>query len=54
MRETKFNNISAGTGLVAWEELVFRQQLQPGRAHILLGLGVGASVGAHLVYFPNG
>lgn len=51
MRNTGFNNISAGTGLVAIEEMAHTGQLQPHSTHLMLGLGIGNSVGIHLVRF---
>jgi hypothetical protein len=52
MDRTPFNNISAGTGLVAMEELAHSGMLTPGSAHLMLGLGIGNSVGVHIVRFP--
>jgi len=51
MDETGFNNVSAGTGLIAWEEMVHRKMLTKHSTHLMLGLGVGASIGAHVVHF---
>jgi hypothetical protein len=51
MRQTMFNNISAGTGLVAMEQMVHEGLLTPHSNHIMLGLGIGSSVGVHTVEF---
>ncbi len=54
MKKTGFNNVSAGTGLVALEQLAHERRVQPGGVHLILGLGVGSSHGAHKVYFGGG
>lgn len=53
MDQTPFNNISAGTGIIAMEELTNSGMLTPGSAHLMLGLGIGNSVGAHIIRFPR-
>lgn len=51
MRQTKFNNISAGTGLVAMEQMTHEGLLKPHSSHLLLGLGIGSSIGVTSVHF---
>jgi len=55
MPETGFNNISAGTALSALATLATQKVVRPGTAHLLLGLGVGASYQTHAIRFnPQG
>jgi 3-oxoacyl-[acyl-carrier-protein] synthase III len=51
MDEVGVNNISAGTALSALETLAAKGAVLPGTAHLLLGLGIGASYQAHIVHF---
>jgi 3-oxoacyl-[acyl-carrier-protein] synthase III len=51
MDEVGFNNISAATALSALETLAAKGAVLPGTAHLLLGLGIGASYQAHIVRF---
>ena len=51
MDEVGVNNISAGTALSALETLAANKTVLPGSAHLLLGLGIGASYQAHIVRF---
>ena len=51
MPDVGFNNISAGTALSALGALASQKVVMPGTAHILLGLGVGASYQAHAIRF---
>ena len=51
MEEVGLNNISAGTALSALETLAANKTVLPGSAHLLLGLGIGASYQAHVVRF---
>ncbi len=51
MPDAGFNNISAGTSLSALTTLAAQKVVMPGTAHVLLGLGVGASYQAHAIRF---
>ena len=48
MDKTGFNNVSAGTSLIALEEHAHRRNLDTG-AYVLYGMGIGNSVGAHVI-----
>ena len=51
MDEVGMNNVSAGTALSALETLAAQKAVLPGTAHLLLGLGIGASYQAHIIRF---
>jgi len=51
MPDVGFNNTSAGTSLSALTTLAAQKVVMPGTAHVLLGLGVGASYQAHAIRF---
>lgn len=53
MDETGFNNVSAGTGLIAWEEMVHRGMMESGLAHVMLGLGGSIGGSAYSVYYMS-
>ena len=53
MPDVGFNNISAGTSLSALTTLAAQKVVMPGTAHVLLGLGVGASYQAHAIRFAT-
>ncbi len=53
MPDVGFNNVSAGTALSALSTLASQKVVIPGSAHLLLGLGVGASYQAHAIRFST-